>query len=251
MTVPPSRKIGRSLASFSSAGVRARALVGVNGQGLAFGLGHVDCHELVVEAAGLVGGHRAAVRFERERVLILARDRVALGHVLARLAHRLGRVQPGHARVHEAPADRGVGQLDVAARKAALGLEGHERRARHGLDAAGQHQVRLAEPDLAGALHRGLEPGGAEAVDGHARGLHGQPRQQSGHARHVAVVLAGLVGIAHVHLVDAGRVELVALHGGADHVGGEIVGAHGGEDAAIAADGSAEGVDDHRVGHGR
>ena len=33
-----------------------------------------------------------------------------------------------------------------AAREAALGLQHHERRARHRLDAAGEHEVRLAEP---------------------------------------------------------------------------------------------------------
>ena len=110
---------------------------------------------------------------------------------------------------------RGVDQLDVSAREAALGLERHERRARHRLDAAGQHQVGLAEAELAGALDGRLEAGGAEAVDGHAGHLDREARQQAGHAGHVAVVLAGLVGAAHVDLVDRGGVELVARDGGA------------------------------------
>jgi hypothetical protein len=57
-----------------------------------------------------------------------------------------------------------------------------------------------------------LEPGAAEAVDGDARDLVGQPREQRAMRRDVAVVLAGLVGGAEDHLVD-GR-----AHGGRDAV---------------------------------
>src|SRR5881409_2643284 len=44
-----------------------------------------DRHELVGEAARLVGGGPTLLRLQRERVLVLARDAVALGDVLAGL----------------------------------------------------------------------------------------------------------------------------------------------------------------------
>ena len=72
-------------------GVGARALVGVDHDGLA-ALRRRDRHDLLGEAAGLLGGDRAPVAAQREVVLVLARDPVALGDVLRRLAHRLGRV---------------------------------------------------------------------------------------------------------------------------------------------------------------
>jgi hypothetical protein len=213
-------------------------------------LGHVHGHELVVEAPGLGGGERAPVRVEREDVLVFAGDAVALGHVLGRLSHRLGGVALGQTRVGEAPADRGVHERGVAARKAPLGLQHHERRARHRLHAAGQDEVRIAEPDLARRLYDRLEARGAEPVHRHARDLHWQPGDQCCHARDVPVVLAGLVGAAHVDLVDRGRVELVALDGRRDGARGKVVGAHAGEHPGVAADRGAQRVDDHGVRHG-
>jgi hypothetical protein len=185
----------------------------MDGHRIALGLGDVDGHDLVVEAAGVGRGDRTPVRFERERVLVFAGDAEALGDVLGRLAHRLGRVALREARVDEAPADRGVNELGVAAREAALRLQHHERGARHRLHASGQHEVGLAEPDLAGALHDRLEAGCAQAVHRRARDLLRQSGDERGHPRDVAVVLARLVGAAHVDLVDRRGVEPPTLDG--------------------------------------
>ena len=62
--------------------------------------------------------HGALVAAERERVLVLARDPVALGDVLARLSHRLGRVALGHPRVDHPPAEGGVVERLLAAGEA-------------------------------------------------------------------------------------------------------------------------------------
>jgi hypothetical protein len=134
-------------------------------------------------------------------------------------------------------------------RKAALGLQHHERRARHRLDPARQHELRLAKPYLARGLDDRLQARGAEAVHRHARHLHRQRGDQRGHPRNVAVVLAGLVGAAHVDLVDRGRVDPVARHDRLDHAGGEVVRPHGGERPGVAADGGAKGVDYDGVAH--
>jgi hypothetical protein len=219
VTLPPSRKMAFSLDSRSSV-VSGRGLVRVDRHGVALGLGNVDGHDLVVESARLGGGHRAAVRLERERVLVLARDAVALGDVLRRLAHRIRRVALGEAGVHEAPADGRVHEPAVAAREAPLRLQHHERRARHRLHAAGQHEAGLAEPDLAGGLHDRLEAGRAQPVHRHAGHLLGEPCDERCHPRHVPVVLAGLVRAAHVDLVHRLRVDVVALHRGGDRASG-------------------------------
>jgi hypothetical protein len=151
--------------------------------------------------------------------------------------------------VDEAPADRGVDQLNVPAREAALRFERRERRARHRLDPARENEVGLAEANLAGGLDRRLQAGRAEPVDRQARHRRGQAREQGGHARDVAVVLARLVRAAQVDLLDARGVQLVALDGGSDHAGGQIVRAHAGEDAAVAADRRAQSVDNHGFPH--
>ena len=69
-------------------GVGARALVGLDGDRLA-PLRRLDRDDLLGEEPGLGGGDGALVAAQAEGVLVLAADPVALGDVLAGLAHRL------------------------------------------------------------------------------------------------------------------------------------------------------------------
>src|SRR5207237_5238242 len=62
-----------------------------------------------------------------------------------------------------------------------------------------------------------------------------------GHPRHVAVVLARLIGAAEDHVVDARRFDPRALHDGSYRHGSEIIRAHAGQRPAVLADGRAEG----------
>ena len=59
--------------------------------------GHLDGHDLLVEPAGLDGRYGPLLALERERVLALPADAVALGDVLGGLAHRVRVVQPRRA----------------------------------------------------------------------------------------------------------------------------------------------------------
>src|SRR4051812_35268201 len=106
-----------------------------------------DPHELVVEAAGLGRGGPALLRAERERVLLLARDRPALGDVLACLAHRLEREERLHPRVREAPTERAVPERTVPALEALLRLARDERRTGHRLDTPRDEEVAVAGHD--------------------------------------------------------------------------------------------------------
>ena len=116
-----------------------------------------------------------------------------------------------------------------AAGQPGLGLQDDPRRAAHGLGAARQVQVALAEPQRPRGLVHRLEPRRAEPVDGDAGDLDRQAREERRHARGVAVVLARLVRRAEVDVADGRRVDAGALDRGADRVGGEVVGAHAGE----------------------
>ena len=195
-------------------------------------------------------GDGALVASQREGVLVGAGDAVALGDVLGGLAHRLGRVQLRHPRVDEAPAERRVVHRPGAAGESGLGFRDDPGRPAHRLDAAGEVEVAFAEAQRPGGLVDGLETGGAEAVHGDAGDLDRKAGEQRRHPGDVAVVLAGLVGGAHVDVADLRRVEPVALDRGADDARREVIGAHARERAAVAAHRGSQGVDDQGLAHG-
>src|SRR6266446_6582829 len=77
----------------------------------------------------------------------------------------------------------------------------------------------------------------------------GRPASSSA-IRHVAVVLAGLVGAAEIDLIDLRPVELrMARHQRLDRGGRQIVGAHFGQRAAEAADRGSHGIADKYIAH--
>src|SRR5262245_45161750 len=127
-------------------GVGARVLVERElqlGAGLLVDAGD-DRRELLGRATARDRLRGALLRGVREAILILARDAAALGDALGGLAHRDRAVQRLHLGIHEPPAERGVVDGVVAARERLGGLAHDERRARHLLDAAGDHDVGLA-----------------------------------------------------------------------------------------------------------
>ncbi len=96
----------------------------------------------------------------------------------------------------------------------------------------------------------GIQSRTAQTIDGRAGHDIRQPREQRRHSRHVAVVFAGLVGAAVINIVDRGPIDLgVALDQRLDGNRTEIVGTHVGESAAVAADGSADGIADKNLAH--
>ena len=247
--VPGLRANGFSLASASAvvSGRRCSSLAHGDRPGLA--ARHDHRLDLLGEEARGLRLRGALLRAERKRVLVLARDLVILGDVLGRLRHGVDAVLLLHQRIDEAPADGGV--LDRGAPlERLLRLAHHERRARHRLDAAGDGEVDLARADaLRGEAHR-VQSRRAEPIDGDARHRVRQAREQQRHPRDVAVVLAGLVGAAVIDLVERRPIDIrMPLHQRLDRDRAEIVGAHLGEPAGIAADRRADGVADEGVGH--
>ena len=163
--VEPGRVPGRDRAVLPERGLQRREPLGGRVRARVLVPREVaDRHELVVEAPGLGGGGPAPLRARGERVLVLARDVPALGHVLAGLAHRLERELLLQPRVGEAPAERRVVDGAIAARERRVRLGHHERRAAHGLDAARDEEVAVAGGDRVRRADDGGEAGGAEAV---------------------------------------------------------------------------------------
>ncbi len=233
----PGPEDGLEAGQFLQRGVLADALVLPDHDAV----GGLHGQEFVVEVAVLACRGGPLVAAQRERVLPVPGDAVPLGDLLGRLAHGQQAVQVLHGRVDQAPAEAGVVGLD-AVRQGLVGAGQHEGGAAHRLGAAREHDVGLARGDGARGGGDRFEAGGAQPVDGGARDGLGQAGQQRGHARDVAVVLAGLVGGAPVDVVDAGRVQGGHVgHQVADHGRRQIVGPQGGQGSAELADGGAAG----------
>jgi len=189
----------------------------------------------------------ALLRAQRERVLVRARDLVFLGHVLAGLRHGVDAVLRLDHGIDEAPAQRGVVNFG-AAREGLLRLAHDQRGARHRFDAAGDGEFRFAAANGARGIADGVEAGGAQPIEGDAGDAIGQAREQQRHARHVAVVFARLVGAAEHDLVERRPVDVgMALEERPDRDGGEVVGAHLGQRAAIAPDRSSHRITEKNV----
>ena len=251
VTVPPSRKAGLQSRQPLDGGVRAGVLVAVDDERLA-----------------LAAGARSPARSRRRSGRPRWRPRRAAGCASAKASwssrvtsSARPRSRPsrpsstgGAASASAGLAKRQPRVVSTSSRlprsKAVSALSIDVGRAGHRLHAAGHEHVAVADHDRVGGRVDRLEAGAAQPVDGLAGDLDGEAGQQAGHARHVAVVLAGLVGAAEDHVVDAGGVDAGLGHSGPDGQRGQVVGAHGAQRAAVAADGRAHGGDDPRLAQG-
>ena len=94
--------------------------------------------------------------------------------------------------------------------------------AAHRLDAAADRHVLLSGHDLRGGEIDRIEAGGAEAVDLHARhrvAIAGDQRRRS---RDVGAGLADRIDHTQYHVVDHGRIEIVAALDGVERLACEI-----------------------------
>src|SRR5439155_8213855 len=104
--VDPARVPGGDAAALAERGLqRGELLLARLGPRVLVALRLADGDELVFEASRRVRVGPAPLRPQREPVLLLARDAVALGDVLAGLAHRLERVHRLQPRVRATPAE--------------------------------------------------------------------------------------------------------------------------------------------------
>ncbi|MNE26937.1 hypothetical protein D3C80_1203270 [compost metagenome] len=230
-------------------GVTAWVLILGDDLGRALALGNLDRDDFLGETA--IGHCRgsAVLAAQGEGVLVGAGDVELFGDVLCGFRHGVDAVLLLHQRVDEAPADGGVEQFSLP-RERGVGLAHYQRRARHGFDAANQHQPGFTTADGASGAADGIQARTAQAVEGGARYADRQAGQQARHARDVAVVFTGLVGAAIDDVVDAAPVHLwVAFDQGAQRYRAQVVGTHAAQCTGIAADGGADRIDDQGVFH--
>jgi len=212
---------------------------------------HRDRHDLFAEKARRPRFRRPPLAAVRERILVRALDPELLGDILAGLGHGIDAVLSLQQGVDEPPAERGV--LDRScALEGDLGLAHHERRPRHGFDTAGDRQLDFARLDCSRGRTDRIQPGSAEPVDRGARHHVRQAGEQECHPRHVAVVLACLIGAPHEDVVESRPIDGgVPRHERPERNCREIIGPHVGERPAIAPDRGPHGVADEGLSHCR
>ena len=87
------------------------------------------------------------------------------------------------------------------------------------------------------------------SVDEVFLGCANQAGEDNRNVARMSSLLAGLVGATVEHVGHGGPVHVgVAIHQGLDGHGAEVVGAHAGQGAAVAAEGGAHGVADEGLG---
>src|SRR5690606_31286195 len=196
-----------------------------------------DAADLVLEAA-LVGGRLGELlRAGAEGVEVLTGEPPLLGDHLGRdaLRHEV-RVAGGDLR---------------AERERARGDRGAHRGGGHHLDAGGDHDVVGAGDDALGGEVGGLLRRAALAVHGGGRHGLGEAGGEDGVAADVEALVADLHDTAHDHVLDEGRIEVVALDERLQDLPGQVGGVPAGELSVALAAGGADGVDDDGGGHGR
>ena len=203
--VDPARVPGSDRSALAEDGLQRRHLLGARvGPRMLVASHALDRDDLLVEAAGLVGGGPALAA-------IAARTRPA-PRGSPRSARRRSRRSRPSTRAGTSPPCADSGSASRAScptpsghRAEVVGLGHHERRAAHGLDSAGDEEVAVTGRDRVRGRDDRREPGGAEPVQGHARDRLGQPREQRRHARNVPVVFSRLVRGAEVDVLDLVR----------------------------------------------
>ena len=180
-------------------------------------------NDLRVEPPRLDGRHRPPLALQREPILEIAPDLPALRDVLGRFAHRVRVVHRRQPGIREAPAERGVEDLAVAAVERLLRLGHHVRGPRHRLDPTRHEHVAIVDRDGVCRRVDRLEAAPAQPIDRLPSDFDRQSREQERHSRHVSVVLAGLVRAAQDHVLDERRVDARSVHDGPNDDGPQVV----------------------------
>ena len=173
----------------------AGVLILVHHDGFALFLRDGDGCDFLRQDAGLLRCHGFHLAGQGHAVLGFALYFVVGRHVFCGLRHGVHAVLAFHQGVDEAPADGGVKNLRVAAKRR-LGFGHHKRSAAHALHPSRDHQTRFACTYGTGGGAQSIHARATQPVDGGTRNLQRQTRQQTGHVRHIAVVFACLVDAA-------------------------------------------------------
>ncbi len=236
--MPPSRKAGSRVASFSTVELGTRAVVLADDSAV----GESHRHDLTVKEAGLLSGDGEHLAALRVLVLLLTGDAVTLGDVLGGLPHR----------------DVGVRLARLLALQCLVLILGADGllslvELRDELDPGGDVHVALTGGDRVGGGADRLEAGSAVAADGRRGGLVAKLlAQQHSDAADVVGLDALRQSASGDDLLDGGRVDArVALEQRVEDEGEGLIGPQARERTLEGStDGSTDGVDDDCFWHG-
>ncbi len=227
--------------------IAARVLVAVDQAFAGAPVLDLHRHDLLGEAAVLVGLDRELVRAQRELVLRFPGDPVLAAQVLGGLEHaaRHGVVDAagGHAGAHEPILEHRAARSRAPAQRDRVEL-----RLAHALGAAGEHQVGSACLHLHTRLDHRLQPRAAAAVDlkaGHIHRQAGVERRDSSERGRLGVGVA----LPEQHVVDRLGRQRGSLEHGADHRRGQPRRWHVAEDPPEAPHRRPQRLADQRVSH--
>ncbi|MPN09120.1 hypothetical protein SDC9_156408 [bioreactor metagenome] len=147
---------------------------------------------------------------QRERILLLARNAVALGDDVSRLYHRHVH---GWLVAHQ-PFILVLGDL--------FGRAHHAARAGHALHTTCHGNIHPVGENAPRRLGDGLKARRAKAIDGGAAYRHGQTRTHRSQTRDVTAITSVRVGTAQHHVVHQAAVHPGALDGGGDGQGAQL-----------------------------
>jgi hypothetical protein len=186
---------------------------------------------------------RAAVRLERELVLLLAADVVRLGEVLGGDPH----VDPME-RVGQASDDR-IDHLRLAHARAPARVRHPVRATAHRLRAAGHYDVGLAGLDRLSRGDDRLHARPAQAVHGERRRLLRDPGLDADHACHVHVLGRRMDDVPEHDLLDLLRLDPGAVHRGRHRRRAQVCRGYVLQALAVGTHGGPGGGGDHYVLH--
>jgi hypothetical protein len=139
-------------------------------------------------------------------------------------------------------------QTHVATERA-IALAHHKRGTSHALNATCDKGIaRSSLNSLCRAIDC-LQARTTETVDGLPRDLYRQPRQQQSHTRHVAVILASLIGTTKNYILYSSGIDIRAAHRFTNDEGRHIIGSHILETTSIASNWSTHSRENNRVFH--
>ncbi len=199
-----------------------------------------DRDDLILELAGLLRGLGLVLRFDREVVLLLARDLILLGDVLRRVAHVVA-VEG----IPQAVLDHGVDHVEVAHLHAVAqmgAMRGHA----HGFLAARDDDVGIAVEDRLVAERDGAQARAAQLVDAPSGALDRNAGADRRLARGV-LALPGAQDLAQDDFRDLAAFDAGPLERGLDGDLSEVMGGQRGERPVEGADCCARRRDDDDV----
>ena len=180
-------------------------LVGIHDQWISFALGDMHRHNLVFKPPGFDGRSCPPLALKSISVLFFSANAHLVVDVFRGFTHPFQWDDLFHLLVRVTPSDGCVVHCDVSPRKCTSGFGYGPWRPAHALNTPSDEDISLSTLNSPGSLVDGVQPRGAQTVDGDAGYIEGQPGQDHCHSGHVSVIFPRLIGTTEVHILNEFR----------------------------------------------